>query len=204
MTHFSPILIIDNRDSFTYNIVDLLHKAEAPFVKVVDSREYATLSDWLFFIKKEAFSHIIIGPGPGAPNDYYHIVQLIPHITEIAPILGICLGHQMIIHAYGGHVIPTGAPVHGKASPIRHNGKSLLFQKIPSPCIVGRYHSLAAYSLPAVLTLSAYIDDEAIQQRLVMALEHTEKAIYGVQFHPESFLSEHGITLISNFIQISI
>ncbi len=147
----------------------------------------------------------MIGPGPGSPSDHTHLVRTIPLLEKTIPILGICLGHQMIVEAYNGKVIPTGTPMHGKSSEIFITRLSCLFRDIPSPFIAARYHSLAAFSISLPLEVTAYaMHHSNTNQHIIMAVEHTSAPIYGIQFHPESFLSEHGLTLLQNFLNISI
>ncbi len=199
----SSVLFIDNRDSFTYNIIEYLHRLHVPYISIKDSICTQDVDEWKELI--QPFSHLILGPGPGAPDDFPHIIELIPQLENRIPVLGICLGHQMIIKAYGGDVKPTGFPIHGKTSPIFYSQACQLFNSMPNPFLAGRYHSLGAYETPDALYAVAHLKHEMTSYITspIMAVEHKTAPIFGVQFHPESFLSEHGLTLLSNFLNLS-
>jgi len=184
------ILVIDNYDSFTYNLVQYL--GELGEEVLVRRNDELTVTD----VETDLPSRILISPGPGRPADAGMSLALIAHFAGRIPILGVCLGHQAIGEAFGGRVVRASTVVHGKASEIVHDGKSI-FRDLDSPFKAGRYHSLVVEreSLPACLEVSAETSDGVI-----MALRHREKKIEGVQFHPESILTPSGKTLLSNFL----
>ncbi len=186
------ITLIDNYDSFTYNLVQYLGDLGEK-VQVYRNDERSAAS-----ILAEKPDHIVISPGPSDPDHAGICLELISAVAENdVPLLGVCLGHQSIAQAFGGKVIRASVPLHGKTSKITHNQKGL-FASIPSPYTVTRYHSLIAEkeSFPACLEATAITDDG-----LIMALSHKSKPIYGVQFHPESIATRHGHKLIENFIR---
>jgi anthranilate synthase component II len=187
------ILVVDNHDSFTWNLVHYLRELGAE-VLVARSDEIGV---------GEALATgaggILISPGPGTPDDAGVSLALVDACAETRrPLLGVCLGHQAIAQAFGGTVVRAGAPMHGKASPVRHDGTGL-FAGLPSPFHAARYHSLAvaAEDLPNCLLINASGDDATIQ-----GLRHRELPIHGVQFHPESVASEGGHRLLSNFLAL--
>ena len=186
------ILVIDNYDSFTYNLVQYL--GELGEEVVVRRNDETTLAD----IEANLPSRILISPGPGRPEDAGITLNLIEHFAGRVPILGVCLGHQAIGQVFGGRVVRASAVVHGKGSEVFHDGKSL-FRDLDSPFKAGRYHSLIVEreSLPACLEVSAETRDGVI-----MGLRHREQKIEGVQFHPESILTPAGKKLLSNFLQL--
>jgi anthranilate synthase/aminodeoxychorismate synthase-like glutamine amidotransferase len=185
------ILVIDNYDSFTYNLVQYLGELGAEIV--VRRNDEVTLDD----IEANLPDRILISPGPGCPADAGISLDLITRFAGRIPIMGVCLGHQAIGEAFGGHVVRASTVVHGKASEINHDGKSI-FRGVDSPFKAGRYHSLIVErkSLPACLEVSAETRDGVI-----MGLRHREKKIEGVQFHPESILTPQGKKLLRNFLQ---
>ena len=184
------LLLIDNYDSFTYNLVQafLVLGAEVQVVR----------NDAIDVAGAEARdpTHLCISPGPGAPRDAGVSMAMIRAFAGRIPVLGVCLGHQSIVEAFGGEVVRAGRLMHGKTSPIRHDGLGV-FAGLPSPCEVGRYHSLIAAPghLPATLTVSARTDEGEI-----MGVRHTELQVEGVQFHPESILTHDGERLLGNFL----
>ena len=184
------LLLIDNYDSFTYNLVQAFLVLGAE----VDVRR----NDAIGVTEAEALqpTHLCISPGPGAPRDAGVSMDMIGAFAGRIPILGVCLGHQSIVEVFGGEVVRAGRLMHGKTSPIRHDGLGV-FAGLPSPCEVGRYHSLiaAANRLPATLTVSARTDEQEI-----MGVRHTELQVEGVQFHPESILTPEGAKLLGNFL----
>ena len=186
------ILVIDNYDSFTYNLVQYL--GELGEAVVVRRNDEITLSE----IESSLPSRILISPGPGRPEDAGVSLELINCFAGRVPILGVCLGHQAIGQAFGGRVVRASTVVHGKASEVKHDGKSI-FNGLDSPFKAGRYHSLVVEreSLPACLEVSAETTDGVI-----MGLRHREQRIEGVQFHPESILTPAGKRLLSNFISL--
>lgn len=184
------LLMIDNYDSFTYNIVQYLGEL-GEIVRTVRNDEI-TLKD----IEAMAPERICISPGPKAPKDAGISLDILREFKGKLPILGVCLGHQAIGEAFGGKVIRAKQVMHGKTSPVAHTGVGV-FKDLPSPFTVIRYHSLAIEraSLPACLEVTAWTDDGEI-----MGVRHKEYDIEGVQFHPESILSEHGHALFKNFL----
>lgn len=185
------ILVIDNYDSFTYNLVQYLGEiGETVEVRRNDEIDLAG-------IEKLAPDHILISPGPCTPNEAGISLQLIDHFKGKIPILGVCLGHQSIGQAFGGEVIRAERLMHGKTSPIYHDGKTI-FEGIPNPFTATRYHSLIVRSetLPDCLEVSARTEEGEI-----MGLRHKEYPIEGVQFHPESVITDHGLTLLRNFLK---
>ncbi|GAB2316426.1 aminodeoxychorismate/anthranilate synthase component II [Stenotrophomonas maltophilia] len=188
--------MIDNYDSFTYNLVQYLQTLGAE-VKVV--RNDAMSVDEIVAQKPE---RIVISPGPCTPNEAGVSLELIERLGPTTPILGVCLGHQGIGQVYGGTVIRAGNIMHGKTSPIRHEGKGV-FAGLPDRYQATRYHSLVVdkHSLPDVLEVTAWTenDDGSIEE--IMGLRHRQFPVEGVQFHPESILTEHGHALLRNFLQ---
>jgi len=186
------VLVIDNYDSFVYNIVQYLGELKQ---KVVVYRNDAIS---IYEIEKLHPENIVISPGPGRPEDAGISCDIIKLLGHKFPILGVCLGHQCIGYVFGGKIIRAAKLMHGKTSSIFHNGKDI-FRDIPCPFIATRYHSLIVEkkSLPNVLKISAWTQSDEI-----MGLSHKEYKIYGVQFHPESILTEHGRKLIQNFLEI--
>ncbi len=185
------LLLIDNYDSFTYNLYHYLGELGA----TIDVRRNDALS------AKEAISlrpkAIVLSPGPCTPKDAGICLDLInAAVNENIPIMGVCLGHQAIGEAFGGTVLRAPAPVHGKTDTITHGNKGL-FKDVPSPLRATRYHSLVVerQSLPDELEVTAENKDG-----LIMGLQHREKKVFGVQFHPESIASEHGHAMLKNFL----
>lgn len=183
------ILVIDNYDSFTYNLVQAigLFKKEIKVVRndKITLKEIAALNP----------SHIVISPGPCTPNESGISVDLIKNFAGKIPILGVCLGHQCIGQAFGGKVIRAPSPIHGKTSQIYHDKKTI-FKGIKNPFTATRYHSLIIErsTLPSSLEISAETDG------LIMGIRHKKYNVEGVQFHPESFLTSEGKKIIKNFI----
>ncbi len=186
-------LLIDNYDSFTYN---LLHYLGELGIAVEVRRNDAVDVDEVLDLAPEA---IVISPGPCDPDSAGICLDLIGRAAGRVPILGVCLGHQCLGQAFGGRVIRAPKPMHGKLSQIRHDGRSL-FTGVPSPFTATRYHSLMVEreGLPSSLTVTAESEDGVIQ-----GLEHAEWPLYGVQFHPESIASEHGHQILRNFIDLA-
>ncbi|NQX49586.1 aminodeoxychorismate/anthranilate synthase component II [Paenibacillus tritici] len=185
------ILVIDNYDSFTYNLVQYLGELGEE-VKVARNDEI-TIQE----IEQLAPDHILISPGPCTPNEAGISLALLQHFKGIIPIFGVCLGHQAIGQAFGGNVIRAERLMHGKTSPIHHNGTSV-FEGLESPFTATRYHSLIVEreSLPDCLEITAETAEGEI-----MALRHKEYPIEGVQFHPESIITDHGHTMLRNFLK---
>ena len=186
------ILVIDNYDSFTYNLVQYLGELGAD-VRVM--RNDAVTVDEVAASKPQ---RIVISPGPGRPEDAGVTMAVIERMGESTPILGVCLGHQAIGAVFGGAVVRAGVPMHGKTSTIEHDGKGV-FHGISGPFVASRYHSLvvAEQSLPPDLEVTARTKEDAT----VMGLRHRRLPIHGVQFHPESILTGEGKTILRNFLQ---
>lgn len=185
------ILLIDNYDSFTYNLVQYFGELGEDLV--VRRNDDMTIEE----IKQLSPSYLVISPGPKTPNEAGISIDVIRTFAGKIPIFGVCLGHQAIGQAFGGRVVHAERLMHGKTSPIEHDGKTL-FKDIPQQTIVTRYHSLAVErsSLPSCLEVTA---ETATGE--IMALRHKELPIEGVQFHPEAILTEHGKDMIKNFIE---
>ncbi len=187
------ILIIDNYDSFVYNLDCYLN--ELGCETVVVRNDEISVKD----ISQKKPAAIILSPGPCTPDEAGISVPLIQKYGKDIPILGVCLGHQCIANAFGGKIIRAEEAVHGRVSEIYHQGQ-FLFEGIPSPFTATRYHSLIVDegSLPAELTITARTDDG-----VPMAIQHTEFPLYGVQFHPESILTNYGHQLLANFLKLA-
>jgi anthranilate synthase/aminodeoxychorismate synthase-like glutamine amidotransferase len=183
------VLLVDNYDSFTYNLAHLLEELGA---KVTVLRNDAVDAD---AAAELAPSHLVISPGPGRPGGAGATLEIVERLAPTTPTLGVCLGHQAIVEAFGGEVGYARELVHGKASAVNHDGKGI-FRGLPAPFDAGRYHSLAATRIPDVLEVSATADDGE-----VMAVRHPELPIDGVQFHPESVLTPIGPELARNFLE---
>jgi anthranilate synthase/aminodeoxychorismate synthase-like glutamine amidotransferase len=185
------VLLIDNYDSFTYNLVQAFLVLDAEVI--VHRNDQITVAD----AKALQPTHLVISPGPGRPEDAGVSLQMIGAFTGTVPVLGVCLGHQSLVHHFGGRIISAQRLMHGKTSLIEHDGKGL-FAGLPQPCEVGRYHSLAAdrESIPAVLEVTARTSGGEI-----MGVRHRELPVEGVQFHPESVLTPEGDQLLGNFLK---
>jgi len=190
------LLMIDNYDSFTYNVVQYLGELGAD-VHVVRNDEIA-VSD----IETLAPDKIVISPGPCTPNEAGISMAVIEHYAGKLPLLGICLGHQSIGQVFGGVVVRARQVMHGKTSPIHHRGEGV-FRGLSQPFEATRYHSLvvARDSLPDCLQITAWTETEAGEIDEIMGLRHRELAVEGVQFHPESILTAHGHDLLRNFLE---
>lgn len=185
------ILMIDNYDSFTYNLVQYFCELGA----ALEVRRNDEIS--VEQIRDINPSHLVISPGPCSPNEAGISVAAIQHFAGKVPILGVCLGHQSIGVAFGGEVVRAKTLMHGKTSVITHTGVGI-FSGLPEQFTVNRYHSLAVKreTCPAALAITAWTEDGEI-----MGLRHKEVSVQGVQFHPESILTEHGHALLKNFIE---
>lgn len=184
------LLLLDNYDSFTYNLYHYLGELGA---QVEVWRNDALSADDALALRPEA---IVLSPGPCDPDRAGISLELVQKAATVCPMLGVCLGHQAIAQAFGGRIVRAETVMHGKRSSIEHDGRGL-FEGLPSPFIATRYHSLVAEAgrLPASLEVTARTDDGVI-----MGLQHRELPIYGVQFHPESIETEHGHRLLANFL----
>lgn len=191
------LLMIDNYDSFTYNIVQYLCELEAD-VKVIRNDECSVDE-----IRAMAPERIVLSPGPCSPREAGVSVPVVKAFAGKIPILGICLGHQSIGQAYGGHILRAHQIMHGKTSLIYHDGKGV-FSHLSSPYTATRYHSLVIdkHRLPEELEVSAWTLTEDGNVDEIMGVRHREVQIEGVQFHPESILSEHGHQLLQNFLDL--
>jgi len=192
------VLMIDNYDSFTYNLVQYLGELGAEVV--VYRNDMITIEQ----IEDLKPSHIIISPGPRTPQEAGVCVEVIRHFSGRIPILGVCLGHQCIGYAFGGKIIRAKRLMHGKTSPIRHDGKTI-YHGLPNPFTATRYHSLVVdrISLPSCLEVSAISEDD----EEIMGIRHVafppQRCVEGVQFHPESILTEVGKDLLRNFLEMT-
>jgi len=184
------IAVVDNYDSFTYNLVQYLGELGAQ-VAVHRNDELSVAA-----LAAEEPEGILLSPGPGTPDDAGITLELIRTLAGKVPLFGVCLGQQAIGQAFGGKVVRAARPMHGRTSPMFHEGKGV-FAGLPSPFAATRYHSLIVEraSLPEALEITAWTDDGEI-----MGLRHRTLAIEGVQFHPESFLTEHGHALLRAFL----
>ena len=187
------LLVIDNYDSFTYNLVQYL--GELGETIEVRRNNRVTIEEIENHLRPE---RIVISPGPGTPDDAGITLKVIQRFSGKVPLLGVCLGHQAIGQAFGGRVIRAPELMHGKASEVRHDGKTI-FEGLEDGFLAGRYHSLIVEkeSLPASLQISAYTADGVI-----MGLRHREMKVEGVQFHPESILTSDGKQLLANFLKL--
>lgn len=186
------VTIIDCFDSFTYNLYQLVGSLGAHPTAITCNR---TIDD----VKKSEPDRIILSPGPGTPKDAGICAEVIRAYSGKIPILGVCLGHQTIIHTEGGIITRLSVPVHGKTSLIEHNGKGL-FQGLESPIRATRYHSLTAdpETIPQTLSVCARAQDD----NSIMAVMNSDQAVFGLQFHPESIMSPSGTTLMKNFLSL--
>ncbi len=192
------LLMIDNYDSFTYNLVQYF--TELSCEVIVYRNDQITIAD----IQALSPDYIVISPGPCTPNEAGISLSVIEELGDEFPILGVCLGHQSIAQVFGGKVVHADEIMHGKVSDIIHNGKGL-YEGIPSPLSVTRYHSLVveAQSLPDCLEVSAYAVNEDGSQGAIMSFCHRSKPIYGVQYHPESILTAYGRQILNNFLKLT-
>jgi anthranilate synthase component 2 len=186
------ILVIDNYDSFTYNLVQMLGALGAE-VEVYRNDEITADE----VLQKEP-AGVVVSPGPCGPLEAANAMDVVSKVGPVCPVLGVCLGHQVIGAVYGAKIERAPAPMHGKVSHVDHDSKGV-FTNVPNPFEVGRYHSLAVVesTLPPELVVSARSED------VVMGLRHTEHPVEGVQFHPESILTPEGEIVLSNFLRIA-
>lgn len=190
------LLLIDNYDSFTYNLYQYFCELGAQ-VKVMRN-DQLTLAD----IEQLAPSHLVISPGPCTPDQAGISLQAITHFADRMPILGVCLGHQAMAQAFGAKIVRARQAIHGKTSPVRHTGKSV-FSGLNNPLTVTRYHSLvvAPETLPDCFDVTAWTERDGDRDE-IMGIMHNTLPLHGVQFHPESILSEQGHQLLDNFLKI--
>ncbi|WJV64514.1 gamma-glutamyl-gamma-aminobutyrate hydrolase family protein [Pectobacteriaceae bacterium C52] len=187
----ADILLLDNIDSFTYNLVDQLRASKH---HVVVYRNQLPTSVIIERLQQMENAILMLSPGPGTPAQAGCMPELLQQLRGRLPIVGICLGHQAIIEAYGGHVGQAGEILHGKASSIEHDGQEM-FNGLPNPLPVARYHSLVGSNIPDELTVNARFND------MVMAVRHNEHRVCGFQFHPESILTTHGARLLNQTLE---
>ncbi len=189
----SRLLLIDNYDSFTYYLV------QAFLVLGADVRVFRNDAIDIAAAQALAPSHLCISPGPGTPYDAGISMDMIRAFAGHVPVLGVCLGHQSIVEVFGGKVVRAGRLMHGKTSPVHHDGRTL-FAGLPQPCEVGRYHSLIAQpeTLPSILEVTARTPEGEI-----MGVRHRELVVEGVQFHPESVLTPDGPKVMENFLRFT-
>ena len=187
------ILVIDNYDSFVHNL--------ARYFRQLDFETCVVRNDELEVSEIEQMDPqaIVISPGPCTPNESGCCLDVVAQLGDRIPILGVCLGHQAIIQSFGGIIENADQPIHGRSTQVDHNADGI-FRNVPTPFTVGRYHSLIANSnsLPECLTVSAQTSDG-----IIMAVAHRQRPIFGVQFHPESILTEHGYLLLRNFVELA-
>ena len=203
------VYLVDNYDSFTYNLYQYIGEVLATakgnglvneFEVIVARNDHVSVAD----IEAAGADRIIISPGPGSPDDEHYFGVCAKVITQLGPkipLLGVCLGMQGIVHCFGGHVVKAHLPMHGKISPISHNGEAI-FKGIPDQLEVMRYHSLMAQAktMPQCLEVTAVVGDLGSNSYEIMGVKHKDYPIQGIQFHPESFATEGGKELMQNFL----
>ena len=189
------ILVIDNYDSFTFNLVQYL--LELGETVDVFKNDKITVEQ----ISRASPKLVLLSPGPGCPDEAGVSLEVVQKLSATIPILGVCLGHQIIAQAFGAKIIKAQEPMHGKTSRIAHDGQGV-YKGLPAQFNVNRYHSLIVEpaSLPKCLKISSWVDDNSVSPT-VMGIRHESLPIEGVQFHPESILSEHGREMLQNFIE---
>jgi anthranilate synthase component II len=185
----AKLLVIDNYDSFTFNLVQMFQHYDLA-ISVVRADEIG-VGD----VVRERPDYVLVSPGPRSPSAAGISTELIRRYRGDFPILGVCLGMQCINEAFGGRTVHAPVPMHGKTSAVHHDGSGL-FAGVPEPVTVARYHSLATAGISAELRVTARSADG-----VPMAVQHVRQPLFGVQFHPESFLTEHGFTMIENFLR---
>ncbi|MGI2192093.1 anthranilate/aminodeoxychorismate synthase component II [Shewanella sp. SACH] len=186
------LLMIDNYDSFTFNLVQYFQQLGQEIV--VKRNDEISIAE----IEALAPTHLVISPGPCTPNEAGISLAAIEHFATRMPILGVCLGHQAMAQVFGANVVRASRVMHGKVSAIAHSGQRL-FEGLNQPLTVTRYHSLLVDAVPEGFVLDAWFDDP-IHGREIMAMSHQDLPLYGVQFHPESILTEQGLELLANFL----
>jgi para-aminobenzoate synthetase component II len=189
------VLVIDNYDSFVFNVARYFEElGRDVFVRRNDEIDIAA-------IRRAAPAAIVLSPGPGTPRDAGISEAVVAELTGEIPILGVCLGHQAIGEVFGGIIEPAKRPLYGRTSRLTHSGKGL-FEGLPQPLVVGRYHSLIVERTPALGTNLSI--DAMSEEGEIMALSHHTAPVYGVQFHPESILTEFGHALFANFLRLEV
>jgi anthranilate synthase component 2 len=187
------VLVVDHHDSYTWNLVHLVAAVTGELPEVVQHDEVSAEA-----LRDKGFSHVVLSPGPGSPDteaDFGVGRDLL--LRSDVPVLGVCLGMQGLVSAYGG-LVGQVEPAHGDVALVEHDGTGV-FARVPSPFRAVRYHSLAALSVPDVLVETAWCDGDA--GRVVMGVAHRDRPLWGVQFHPESILTEHGELIVRNFLE---
>ena len=187
------ILVIDNYDSFVHNLARYFRQLDCETITMRNDEVNRGV------VEELSPDAIVISPGPCSPDEAGYSVDCVRDFADSIPILGVCLGHQAIVQAFGGEVIRSGQPMHGRQSEVNHDGAAF-FENVPPSFKVGRYHSLIAKSnsLPSCLEVIAKLDEGTI-----MAVQHRSRPVVGVQFHPESILTEHGYQMLANFCSIA-
>lgn len=188
------IILIDHFDSFTFNLVDLFKKKN--FTVTILRADTSFESVCAYLNNPDYQAVLVLSPGPGNPKEASLAIKLVQHYYSALPILGVCLGHQIIAYALEGSIDQHTYPLHGKAVYIEHNHRDL-FKNIPTPLQVGRYHSLFVKNVPSKLSITATYNN------MIMGISHKEYPVYGLQFHPESILTPQGSKIIDNFLEIS-
>ncbi len=182
------VVLIDNYDSFVHNIAQYMGRLGA---EVIVKRNDVSLEE----IEDLKPDRIVLSPGPGHPKDSGVTTRLLETLSQTIPTMGVCLGHQALAHVHGGEVTRASNVLHGKTSEVHHSEEGI-FEGVPSPFTVARYHSLVVGSIPDSISQEARTSDDEC-----MAIKHKDYPMVGVQFHPESILTEHGVTIISNFLE---
>jgi anthranilate synthase component II len=189
------VLVVDHYDSYTWNLVHLIAGVTGSVPDVVQHDDPIARGTW-----RDGYTHLVLSPGPGTVHDEDDFALGRTIIDEaLVPVLGVCLGMQGIVDRFGGDVEVVD-PAHGEVSVLQHTGSGV-FRGLPQDFAVVRYHSQAAVDVPDALTVTAWCDEP--QGRVVMGVEHRERPIHGVQFHPESVLTEHGEALVRNFLEVA-
>lgn len=189
-TQSANIVFVDNFDSFTYNLVDQFRSLGYPVTIYRNHIQAQTLANAVLALDNPV---VVLSPGPGAPSEAGCMPELIQLLRGKVPMIGICLGHQAIVEAYGGVVAGAGEILHGKVSMMKHDNHEI-YQGLPAQLAIARYHSLVATKVPETLTITAEVDG------LVMSVANQQDRVCGFQFHPESIMTTHGATLLSNAI----
>lgn len=185
------IVFIDNFDSFTYNLVDQFRSLGHNVTIYRNNIDAQTIA---LAVEQLSNPVVLLSPGPGAPSQAGSMPELIQKLKGKVPMIGVCLGHQAIVEAYGGTVAGAGEIIHGKVSMMEHNNHPI-YQDLPSPLAIARYHSLVATKVPSSLSITAEVDN------LVMSVTHEDDRVCGFQFHPESIMTTYGATLLNNAIE---
>jgi len=191
------LLVLDNYDSFTFNLVQYLGELGADILVIRnDERSVEELTQL-------SPDRVVVSPGPCTPQEAGVSIELFRSLGPTTPMLGVCLGHQALGEAFGGRTVRAGRVMHGKTAPVRHTGEGI-FEGIPSPFVVARYHSLVtdAVALPEMLLPVAWSGVDEDDSSEIQAVRHRDYPVWGVQFHPESLFSEHGKTLLANFLAL--